>query len=117
MRRLFVLLTRLPARLLAASGPVLRLLAALAVLAAVISLASDLVMSRPATTAAAYWQALSPASYAAAARSVTAWAGDWLWRGVIGAPLALPAYVLFALLALALGYAGRRRRRVDIYVN
>lgn len=117
MRRLFVLLTRLPARLLGASGPILRLLAALALLAAVVSLVSDVVLLRPATTVAAYWQAISPVSYAAAGKSVSALAGDWLWRGVIAMALSLPAYVFFAGLGIALGYAGRRRRRVNIYVN
>ncbi|MBL8565181.1 MAG: hypothetical protein JNM89_05640 [Hyphomicrobiaceae bacterium] len=117
MRRFLVLLTRLPARLLGAAAPILRLLAALALLAAVISFTSDFVLQRPSTTMATYWQALSPASYAASAKAVTAFAGEWLWTRVLSAPLSLPAYVLFASLGIILGIAGRRRRRVEIYVN
>ncbi len=117
MRRLLVLLMRLPGRLLSAAGPILRLLAALALLAAVISFTSDFVLQRPSMTMAAYWQALSPASYAASAKAVAAFAGEWLWTRVLSAPLLLPAYVLFAVLGVVLGIAGRRRRRVDIYMN
>jgi hypothetical protein len=31
--------------------------------------------------------------------------------------LSLPAYVFFALLALASGYAGRPRREIQIFIN
>lgn len=115
--RWYLALKSLPKRLAIASGPVLRLVAALLLLAAVIALVADWVHQRPWTSSADYWQSLSPASYANAGRLVARTLGEWVCNPLLGALLALPAYVLLGALALALGYAGRRRRRVNVYVN
>ncbi len=115
--RWYLALKNLPKRLAIASGPVLRLVAALLLLTAVIALVADWVHQRPWTSSADYWQNLSPASYANAGKLVSRALGEWVWNPLIGALLALPAYVLLGALALALGYAGRRRRRVNVYVN
>lgn len=115
--RLYLGLKALPKRIAVGSGPILRLLAALCILAAVITLVSDWVLARPSTSAAGYWQTLSPTSYANAGKAVTRVLGQWAWTPLIASVLALPAYLLFGLLALGLGYVGRRRRRVNVYVN
>lgn len=115
--RLYLILKALPKRLAIASGPVSRLLAALFLLAAIIALTSDWVLSRPSMSAAGYWQALAPASYAKAGAAVAQMLGQWVWNPLLATALALPAYLLLGLLALTFGYIGRRRRRVSIYLN
>lgn len=115
--RFYLFLKSLPQRLAVASGPILRLLAAICLLVAIIAFVSDWAASRAAMSTAGYWQTLSPASYANAGKAVARTLGDWVWSPLISSLLALPAYVLFGLLALTLGYAGRRRRRVSVYVN
>lgn len=114
--RLLRLLQNLPGRIAIAAAPVLRFLAALFLLAAIVSLVADLSHAGASSTAAR-WQALSPASFAGAAATVTRHLGAFAWNPVMTSILALPAYLLFGLLALLLGIAGRRRRVVNVYVN
>lgn len=114
--RLLRLLQSLPGRIAIAAAPILRFLAALFLLAAVVSLVADLSQTGASSTAAR-WQALSPASFAAVAAAVTRNLGSYAWTPVLTSILALPAYLLFGLLALLLGIAGRRRRIVNVYVN
>lgn len=115
--RLFFMLKALPKRLAVASGPILRLLAALCLLAALITLTSDWVLSRPSTSTAGYWQVIAPNSYANAGKAVSRVLGQWVWSPLISSVLAIPAYMMFGLLALGLGWVGRRRRRVSVYLN
>lgn len=117
MMRLIVLLKRLPTRLAIAAAPILRMLSGLAFLVAVIALVNDWVLKRPAMSVAQLWKSISPSSYLATGKAISAGAGEWVWTGLIGAPLALPAYFVFGALAIALGYAGRRRRQVNVYLN
>lgn len=68
------------------------------------------------TTLSAHWQDLGPNSFEAAQGAVTAFA-PWLWTGLIAPLLNVPTFVIFGVLSLASGYAGRRRRTVQVFVN
>lgn len=114
--RLLRFLQTLPSRMAIAASPILRFLAALFLLAAVVSLVADFAQPGASSTAA-LWQALSPASFSGVAAAVTRNLGAFAWNPMLTSILALPAYLLFGLLALALGIAGRRRRVVNVYVN
>jgi hypothetical protein len=49
--------------------------------------------------------------------AVTHAAGAVAWDPILTSLLGLPAYVVFAILALVCGYAGRPRKEVQIYIN
>lgn len=115
--RMLRLLMLLPSRLAIALAPILRLLAALFLLLAVVLFFAGTAGSGVGSSTAAHWQAVSPSSYAAFAASVTRNLGAWVWNPMLSSILALPAYVLFGFLAVILGFAGRRRRVVNVYVN
>ena len=69
-----------------------------------------------ATSLDEHWQELSPSSFAAAKKAVSAVA-PWLLNGLLGPILDIPTFLTFGALALLSGYAGRRRRSVRIFVN
>ena len=101
----------------------LRFLAALFALFALISLAGDL--SRPAiggesfaaTSLMQHLQALAPSFVAALEKSVSRSIGPFVWDPLLTSILGLPASLIFLMLAIAAGIAGRPRRRVQIFVN
>lgn len=115
--RLLRSLMLLPTRLVVALAPILRLLAALFLLLSVVLFVAGTAGSGGGSSTAAHWHALSPSSYAAFAASVTRKLGAWAWNPLLSSILALPAYVLFGCLAAIFGFAGRRRRVVNVYVN
>lgn len=102
---------------------VFRFLAALFLLVATIALVADatpwVYNAGPftATSLGAHWKEMGATSLAAAESTVTAVAGPWVWQSLIGAVLDLPTFVFFGVLALFSGYAGRRRKRVRVFVN
>lgn len=102
---------------------VLRFLSSLCLLVALVALMSDLspwlLGAKPYTSTAfaKHWGDLTPATLQSARTSVSRIAGPWLWDWVIGSIIRMPTSVLFGLLAALLGWAGRKRRRVDIFVN
>jgi len=63
-----------------------------------------------------HWAALAPQSLAALQRSLQAISG-LLWDPLAKSLLAIPAWLLFAALGAASAYAGRRRRRINIFTN
>ncbi len=101
---------------------VFRFLAAVFLLAATIALVVDATPALygagawKATSLAAHWRELAPSSFEASRQAVTA-VGPWIWTGVIAPLLAVPTFVTFGVLALLIGYIGRRRRSVRIFVN
>lgn len=101
----------------------LRFLAALFALVAILALVADATPRVTgtgefrATSIGAHWKTFSPTTLAGAQDGVTRQAGPAVWRAVEGTLLAMPTFALFAGLALISGYAGRHRRRVNIYVN
>ena len=101
----------------------LRFLAALFALFALISLAADI--SRPAiagenftaTSLMQHLQAVAPSFVAGLEKSVSRSVGPFFWDPILTSILGLPASLLFLLLAIAAGVAGRPCRRVQIFVN
>lgn len=69
------------------------------------------------TSLAEHWQALAPRSFEA----LKAWAARLgpteAWDGAAQRVLVLPAWLVIGILALLLLWAGRKRRRVNIYAN
>ena len=102
---------------------VLRFLAAIFLLVAVIALVTDLSWpisaGQPfeATSVVSQWREMAPATLETTRESTIAATAPWVWDGLIAPVLSLPTFVLFGLLALACGYGGRRRPKVNIYVN
>jgi hypothetical protein len=102
--------------------PALRFLGALFLLLAVVILVADLTNTRGSAAGGAFvslakhWVAIAPGSLAASQRSVQA-ISPVLWDPVARSLLSFPAWALFAATGALLAYAGRRRRRVNIYTN
>jgi hypothetical protein len=63
------------------------------------------------------WSAVSPPTLKAAQTAVERYTHPGVWRWGVLSILQLPAWALFGTLGVALAYAGRRRRRVNIYAN
>ena len=102
---------------------VLRFLANLFLLAAVIAFASD---STPmfsgtgpfkSTSFAQHWQDLAPTTFARTRDLLTSSQASRLWTYAAEPLIAMPSYILFGLLAALMGYFGRHRRKVQIFVN
>lgn len=115
--RLLRFLKTLPVRIAIAVAPLLRFLAALFLLAAVILFFAGVTQQGTHTSTATHWQSISPSSFAAFQASVTRNIGAWAWDPVLLSVLRLPAYILFGSLALINGIAGRRRRVVNVFIN
>ena len=102
---------------------VLRFLASLFLLAAVIAFAADVTqgLNGPggfkASSFAQHWEQLSPKTLSSTKEVMSASRVSGLWTFGIAPIITLPSFVLFGLLAALAGYAGRRRRRVEIYIN
>ena len=102
--------------------PVLRFLASLFLLVAVITLAADatppLSGSGPfaPTSLAKHWEDIAPATLASAKARIET-ASSLGWNFVVQPLISMPTFLLFGLLGLLAGYAGRRRRKVNIYIN
>ena len=103
--------------------PAMRALAGVFLIVAAVALASD---AGPVSTGAqksfqptavvAHWQQIAPASLEGTRDFLTKRTKPWVWDA-FSAPLRLPAFVFFGGLGLVFGYFGRRRRRVEIFVN
>jgi hypothetical protein len=97
----------------------LRFLAGLFLMAALIALVSD--ATRPLlgmgpfvpTSLGKLWAETAPKSLAAVRQGLP----PILWTSLVAALLRLPTFVLLGLIGIVLGYLGRRRSRVDIYIN
>jgi len=101
----------------------LRFLASLFALIAVVALVAD---ATPALTGAgrfeahsviSYWSELAPASLVATRSQITGMTFPWVWNPVLLSVLGAPMSVLFACLALACGYFGRRREQMKVHIN
>jgi hypothetical protein len=102
---------------------VLRFLASLFALVAVVALVTDatpaLTGTGPfkATSVVGYWRELAPSTLLTARAAVTRMTFPWVWDPVIASVLGLPAAALFGGLALVCGYFGRRREQMKLHVN
>lgn len=101
----------------------LRFLAALFALFALIAFAADI--SRPpvdgeslgATSLLQHLEMLAPSFVTTLQRSIGQGISPLLWNPILTSVLSLPAWVVFTLLAVASGFLGRPRRRVRIFAN
>ncbi len=102
---------------------VLRFLASIFALVAVVALVTDATPAFNGTgpfvasTIAGYWSEFAPASLAAARTSVSQATFPWVWDPLLMSLMDLPTFVLFGLLAILCGYLGRRRHQVKIHIN
>lgn len=100
----------------------LRFLAGVFLLIAVIAAVNDATRSLAANQVVVlstfeHWSKLAPATLGAAQNSVQRTTHPLVWSLGVRRALQLPAWGLFGLIGLILAYAGRRRRRVNIYAN
>ena len=103
---------------------VLRFLASLFALIAIVALVAD---ATPALTrhgslhgplaSSAIGRELAPASLVATRANVAAMTFPWVWNPVLLSVLDAPMSVLFAGLAIVCGYFGRRRVQLKVHVN
>ena len=102
---------------------VLRFLASLFLLIAVVALVSDVTRAGEgdgtfaASSIAKHWAAVAPGSLQSAKAIVSRTTHPLVWDTLVASVIDVPAFVLFGVLALLCGIAGRRRERLDIFVN
>jgi len=100
----------------------LRFLAGAFLLVAVIAAVNDATRSLAANrvvmlSTQEHWSKLAPGALTAAQGSVRRTTHPLVWDAGLARVLQLPAWGLLGLVGLILAYAGRRRRRVNIYAN
>jgi len=64
-----------------------------------------------------HWSKLAPTLFIAAQNAVTRYTHPLVWEIGVRRLLILPAWLVFGVLGLVLAYAGRRRRRVNVFAN
>jgi hypothetical protein len=69
------------------------------------------------TSTGEHWSKLAPASLKAAQGAVRRYSHPLVWDTFISRLLMLPAWALLGGLGVLFAYAGRRRRRVNVYAN
>jgi hypothetical protein len=100
----------------------LRFLASVLFLIAVVAAVYDGTRSLAAhgpvmTSLIEHWSNLAPALLSSARGAVRQWTNPAVWDLGIGKLLLLPAWSVFAVLGMLAAYAGRRRRRTNIFAN
>jgi hypothetical protein len=94
------------------------LLLLIAVMAAVNDVTRSLAADRPtALSTYEHWARLAPGTLAAARAAVERRTHPVVWSWGLGPILQVPAWGLFGALGLVCGWAGRRRREVNIFAN
>ncbi len=103
--------------------PALRFMAFVFLLIATVALVADLTPAfngadaYRSTMFAEHWNGIAPRSLEAARASVMAAPQAWITSYFFEALLALPTSLLFGALGGIAAYAGRRQKRLNIYVN
>ena len=64
-----------------------------------------------------HWSKLAPTLFLAAQGAVQRYSHPLVWDVGVRRLLLLPTWLVFAAFGLALAYAGRRRRRVNVFAN
>ena len=101
----------------------LRFLASVFLLMAAVVLVADMTVARPGTSSGLltslgqHWQTLAPQGMAAAQKGMQAGALKHVWGYLIRPLLAMPSWLLFLAIGLAFAYVGRRRRKVNVFIN
>jgi len=102
---------------------VFRFLAGLLLLVAMVALVADLTPvtygSGPfhITSLGEHWTRIAPATKESARVAVSEATFPWVWDSAIEVALAIPTFLFFGLLTIGAGYLGRRRHRVNVYIN
>jgi choline-glycine betaine transporter len=102
--------------------PFFRFLAGVVLLIAVIAAVYDGTRSLGAgglvmTSLLEHWSKLAPTLLAASQSGVQRATHPLVWDVGVRKLLGVPAWAAFAVLGLLLAYAGRRRRRVNVFAN
>jgi hypothetical protein len=63
------------------------------------------------------WSKVAPVSHKNAQAAVRRYSHPLIWDALIQRLLQLPTWAVFGSLGLLAGYAGRRRRRVNVFAN
>ena len=101
---------------------VIRLLGALFLLGAVLSLVHDGTQTVLRgngvliTPLVQHWYDISPSTLNSMQQAVQK-SVPWLWDGPIATVLSYPGWIVFGLIGIIISYMGRRRKRVIIYAN
>jgi hypothetical protein len=101
----------------------LRFLAGVFLLVAVIAAVNDVTRSMAAGTRLPFvsthehWSRLAPVTLAAARKAVQGKAHPLVWDPGVVSLLQVPAWALFGVVGVLLAYAGRRRREVNVFAN
>jgi hypothetical protein len=101
----------------------LRFLASVVLMVAVIAAVNDVTRSMaagdrlPPVSTYEHWSKLAPVTLTATRNAVQRNTHPLVWDPVLTTILRLPAWALFGVLAALLAYAGRRRREVNIFAN
>jgi choline-glycine betaine transporter len=122
LRQPLEVVSRLGAEAMSAMLIFLRFLAAVFLLIAVVTGVYDGTRSLSAhgpvmTSLLEHWSKLAPAMLSTARGAVRRSTHPLVWDLGIGKLLLLPAWSVFALLGMLAAYAGRRRRRTNIFAN
>ena len=64
-----------------------------------------------------HWSKLAPSLFIAAQNAVQRYSHPMVWEVGVRRLLLMPTWLVFALLGLVFAYAGRRRRRVNVFAN
>ena len=100
----------------------LRFVAACFLLVAVFAAVDDYTRARAAgrtviTSTSEHWQRLAPTYFSQARGAVQRSTHPVVWDYGLGEVLRVPTWGLFGFLGLVLAYAGRRRKRVNVFAN
>lgn len=102
---------------------VLRLIGMLFLMAAVIALTADLSRTAPSNGGPAFasllkhWSDVAPQTLAGAQKGVGSSTHPVIWDGVIRPFLLIPAWMSLGAIGAGAVWFGRRRRKVEIFVN
>jgi hypothetical protein len=69
------------------------------------------------TTIETQWERISPNTLKSARESLSKSVSPAAWRGLEAAVLGFPTWGVFGALALLCGFIGRRRHRINVFVN
>jgi hypothetical protein len=69
------------------------------------------------TSLSEHWSKLAPTLFIATQNSVQRYTHPLVWEVGVRRLLLLPTWLVFGMFGLALAYAGRRRRRVNVFAN
>lgn len=103
--------------------PSLRFISAVLLLAAVMLLTADVTrwqVAEPGPTFLSlgdHAQALAPTSFEGAERAISQNLHPLLWDPVGTTFLAIPAWLFFTVLAIAIAYAGREVKQINVFIN